>query len=1242
MPETSKIADGIVRALRGADADVAEAARRWGREIEAGMGKVKIEVNADTAKAKAEIDLLTRDRHMTVHVQVDKDKLKSDLTAALSGLSLHGLGNFGSQIFNQMNVQMVQTFNQGSSQLGSAASSQGSSIGSTLGQSISGAMMPILYTALAGVASSVSGLAGLAPAGIAGAGSLLGTLVVGLDGVKEAWDAAGKAADSAGKDQESKTKAMTSAQNSLRDAVTAEADAQKDVANARRDARQQLEDLNVQLRGGVIDEESAINAAKAARRDLATGRFKDSIDYEAAQIRVEQADQRLLESHERNVQLQAKATDANAKGVDQSDQVVAANQRLVKAQEQVAAAQQSVADAAKAPASVDAFTQALGKLSPAAGEFLNTLVAMKPQFEEFKKSVQESMFSGLAPQFQQLAGVYMPMLQGSLTTMAGLVNQVASGFMAFMQQPATVAGMQVLLHNLTESFRLFRPVIDTLTQAFFQMTVTGSQFLPQLGQIIGQIATMFAKFANSGQFATWIETGLVSLQQLTDMLPTLSKMFGDLAPIGTATLTALGQILTAIAPVIAPLSELFAGAINLATPFLTLLTQIGTTIFTALAPAMKTWQDTMMPVVTMLMQALTPVLQMIGPLVSQVADAFLAALVPAVQQLAPLLGPLVTQSVLLWQALAPLYPSMIELAMTAIPMLVDVLKVLIPFMTEMVKMWTDVAVQVVPGLVAGFKELSKIYTEVWGEIKKVTESVWNAIKPIFDAFKNAIKDLGLDKVLDTVSRFLPSLPHPSVTAPTSPGGSPGSPGVPSAPSTLVPFAGGPNAGGASPSTPAGTGGYDWDKLALAESGGNWHIDTGNGVYGGLQFDLPTWKAYKPAGAPDNPAQATKEQQIEAGMNAMKARGGPQSLWPQNWQSLGSGQSAAPTLPSAAPTLPTIAPSTPVPSPAVGVPAPNLSTPGKAPEAHLQPGAVQLNRVLSQMFPDISSIGGWREHDAFPDHPSGRALDIMVGSNKALGDQINQFLQANAAALGIDYTLWQQQTWNPGQNPVGMADRGSPTENHMDHVHAMVKAGAAGNPQNLSMPGYYPSAMASTFAAPGGISADGTMPLGTQGSPMYVSPASGGQQLGQDFLSGILEIFGIDGSVFKNMLGTPLFAGMKGIMGMLTKGGGMGGMGGDGAMLPSMDDALGNPSLAPLAGVLTGNVPQPFGPIIPAGSNGLKSAMPTGTPGGKTAGDQNVDQSIVFNGPVGNPQAAGDMAASFNTDRARQLIKSVGP
>jgi hypothetical protein len=79
MPETSKIADGIVRAFREVDPKATEAGRRWGREIQRGMDDVKVELKADTTKAKAEIDEAAKDKKATVEVDADTAKAKRRL-----------------------------------------------------------------------------------------------------------------------------------------------------------------------------------------------------------------------------------------------------------------------------------------------------------------------------------------------------------------------------------------------------------------------------------------------------------------------------------------------------------------------------------------------------------------------------------------------------------------------------------------------------------------------------------------------------------------------------------------------------------------------------------------------------------------------------------------------------------------------------------------------------------------------------------------------------------------------------------------------------------------------------------------------------------------------------------------------------------------------------------------------------------------------------------------------------------
>ena len=67
----------------------------------------------------------------------------------------------------------------------------------------------------------------------------------------------------------------------------------------------------------------------------------------------------------------------------------------------------------------------------------------------------------------------------------------------------------------------------------------------------------------------------------------------------------------------------------------------------------------------------------------------------------------------------------------------------------------------------------------------------------------------------------------------------------------------------------------WDNVARCESGGNWHINTGNGYYGGLQFDRQTWQAYGGTGTAD---QHSREEQIAIAEKVAADRGG-YGAWP---------------------------------------------------------------------------------------------------------------------------------------------------------------------------------------------------------------------------------------------------------------------------------------------------------------------------------------------------------------------------
>ena len=84
---------------------------------------------------------------------------------------------------------------------------------------------------------------------------------------------------------------------------------------------------------------------------------------------------------------------------------------------------------------------------------------------------------------------------------------------------------------------------------------------------------------------------------------------------------------------------------------------------------------------------------------------------------------------------------------------------------------------------------------------------------------------------------------------------------------------------------------------------------------------------------------------------------------------------------------------------------------------LVPNARVLAAYIIATYPGVQSIGGVRA-DALPDHPSGRAIDIMIGSDMGLGDAINADIQSQSGRFGVAYTMWR-------------------VANHFNHVHVTV-------------------------------------------------------------------------------------------------------------------------------------------------------------------------------------------------------------
>lgn len=88
---------------------------------------------------------------------------------------------------------------------------------------------------------------------------------------------------------------------------------------------------------------------------------------------------------------------------------------------------------------------------------------------------------------------------------------------------------------------------------------------------------------------------------------------------------------------------------------------------------------------------------------------------------------------------------------------------------------------------------------------------------------------------------------------------------------------------------------------------------------------------------------------------------------------------------------------------------------------------------------ITHVWGYDPNVQNTEHHSGLAVDFMVFNDKPLGDRIYEYLWANRDRLGVQHIIWQQSITSTRVSPGvrrHMADRGSTTANHLDHVHVL--------------------------------------------------------------------------------------------------------------------------------------------------------------------------------------------------------------
>lgn len=109
------------------------------------------------------------------------------------------------------------------------------------------------------------------------------------------------------------------------------------------------------------------------------------------------------------------------------------------------------------------------------------------------------------------------------------------------------------------------------------------------------------------------------------------------------------------------------------------------------------------------------------------------------------------------------------------------------------------------------------------------------------------------------------------------------------------------------------------------------------------------------------------------------------------------------------------------------------------QPHVQAFADEVRKATR-----VKSIGTYNGHDPSVD----RALDLFhaIGDDE-LADEICWFAVRHLERFGVDYIISRQRIFNPEvlNEWRWMADRGNPTQNHMDHVHISFEPTGSAEP-----------------------------------------------------------------------------------------------------------------------------------------------------------------------------------------------------
>lgn len=189
---------------------------------------------------------------------------------------------------------------------------------------------------------------------------------------------------------------------------------------------------------------------------------------------------------------------------------------------------------ADTPAHIKKVDRALAALTPSARELALTLrdLAFSGGFKALQLDVQERLFRGVGQEVRNLAGNYLPSLRSMLGGIADGYNRATVSSAQFLSQQPVVQKLSTAFDQVRQSVNNASGAARPLTEAVVSLVSVGASRLPQLGQMVTNVANRFRDWVTqaerSGDLAAMIDRGISAIQQLGRIAINVGSSLGAL------------------------------------------------------------------------------------------------------------------------------------------------------------------------------------------------------------------------------------------------------------------------------------------------------------------------------------------------------------------------------------------------------------------------------------------------------------------------------------------------------------------------------------------------------------------------------------------------------------------------------------------------------------------------------------------------------------------------------------------